>query len=276
MDFNQTKIIGHIANDFEVRTTPSWTKVTDVILFAKNLITTNSWEEKLIPSYTTVTLWWNLADIIEKYTSKWSQIFVSWRLETDSWEWEDWKKKYKTRVIAEGLDLLSKPESDSIPEWFDSVTSWLNQAEVIWNVTSDLELKETSSGFKVLSFSVATNRKWKWNDWELKTSAQFHNVVLWNKLAEDFAQIAKKWKKVYVSWQVSTRSWEWQDWEKRYTTEIVWVSAKALSFLSSEWQFEWWNTVSAKKEEPKKESTPSVDIPEVDYSTDIKAEDLPF
>ena len=275
MNLNQTKLIWNIANDIQIRETPSGIKVTDVTIFSKSSVKASDWSIKEIPSYTTVTFWGNLAEIIEKYTSKWSQIFVSWRLETDSWEWEDWKKKYKTRVVAEDMDLLSKPDSETAPEWFTSITEWLNQAELLWNITKDIELKETQSWYKVLSFSIATNRKWKnTKTWEMQENAQFHNVVLWNKLAEDFAKIAKKWQKVYISWKVITRSWDAPDWEKRYITEIVWESARVLWYIW-EW-FEWnsSNKVSAKEENPVKDV--DVDIPEIDYAADVKAEDLPF
>jgi len=273
MNLNQTKLIGHIANDIQIRETPSWIKVTDVTIFSKSSVKTASWEIKQIPSYTTVTFWGNLADIVEKYTSKWSQIFVSWRLETDSWEWENWVKRYKTRVVAEDMDLLSRQDSESAPAWHDSVTEWLNEAQVLWNITKDIELKETQSWYKVVSFSVATNRKWKNSKtWEMQENAQFHNIVLWNQLAEDFAAIAKKWQKVYVSWKVITRSWDSPDWEKRYTTELVWESVKVL-WYTWEWFEEWSSNVVSTE----KTSKPvDMDIPEIDYSTDVKAEDLPF
>ena len=276
MNLNQTKLIWHIANDIVIRETPSWIKVTDVTVFVKSSVKTSDWAIKEIPSYTTVTFWWNLADIIEKYTSKWSQIFVSWRLETDSWEWEDWKRKYKTRVVAEDMDLLSKADAWTAPEWYTSITEWLNQAELLWNITKDIELKETQSWYKVLSFSIATNRKWKNSKtWEMQENAQFHNVVLWNKIAEDFAAVAKKWQKVYVSWKVITRSWDAPDWEKRYTTEVTWESVRVLWYVW-EW-FDWnsSNTISAKTEKPASNDI-DMDIPEIDYSTDVKAEDLPF
>ena len=171
------------------------------------------------------------------------------------------------------MDLLSRQDSESVPVWHDSVTEWLNEAQVLWNITKDIELKETQSWYKVVSFSVATNRKWKNSKtWEMQENAQFHNIVLWNQLAEDFAAIAKKWQKVYVSWKVITRSWDSPDWEKRYTTELVWESVKVL-WYTWEWFEEWSSNVVSTE----KTSKPvDMDIPEIDYSTDVKAEDLPF
>jgi single-strand DNA-binding protein len=74
----------------------------------------------------------------------------------------------------------------------------------------------------VTSFSVATNRNWTdWN-WNKQDQTEFHNIVLWWKLAEIASEYLKKWQKVYVEWRLQTRDWEAQDGSKRYLTEIIW------------------------------------------------------
>jgi single-strand DNA-binding protein len=50
---------------------------------------------------------------------------------------------------------------------------------------------------------------------------EFHNVVLWGKLAEIAGEYLSKGQKVYIEGRLQTRSWEGQDGSKRYTTEIV-------------------------------------------------------
>ena len=122
-----------------------------------------------------------------------------------------------------------------------------------------------------MSFSVATNRKWKnVKTWETQENAQFHNVVFWNKLAEDFAVLAKKWQKVYISWRVITRSWDAPDWEKKYTTEIIWDTARVLWFRINIWDSI--KSISSSNDD----SIWDVEIPEIEYSTDLKPDDLPF
>ena len=97
----------------------------------------------------------------------------------------------------------------------------LNKVQLIWNITQDIELKQTPSGQNVCSFSVATNRNWVDGSGMKQESAEFHNIVLWGKLAEIAWQYLHKWKKVYIEWRLQTRNWEAQDGTKRYKTEII-------------------------------------------------------
>lgn len=98
----------------------------------------------------------------------------------------------------------------------------LNRAEVIGNITNDLQVKFTGSGTAVLSFGLATNRSYKSpadDDWKEETT--FHNIVVWGKQAEQLAERAKKGTRVFVSGRLQTRTWDDADGKKNYKTEIV-------------------------------------------------------
>jgi len=97
----------------------------------------------------------------------------------------------------------------------------LNKVMLIGNLTRDPEMRMTPSGQSVSTFSVATNRKWKGNDGETKDDAQFHEIVIWGKLAEIAEQYLSKGKKIYIEGRLQTRNWEGQDGVKRNKTEIV-------------------------------------------------------
>ncbi|NVP17810.1 single-stranded DNA-binding protein [Candidatus Gracilibacteria bacterium] len=97
----------------------------------------------------------------------------------------------------------------------------LNKAQVIGRITQDLELKQTPNGQNVLSFSLATNRNWTDSSGNKQEQVEFHNIVLWGKLAEIAMQYSGKGKKVFIEGRLQTRSWEAQDGTKRYKTEIV-------------------------------------------------------
>jgi len=143
----------------------------------------------------------------------------------------------------------------------------LNKAQIIGRITQDLELKQTPNGQNVVSFSVATNRNW--TDWSgmKQEQVEFHNVVLWGKLAEIANQYLKKGSKLFLEWRIQTRSWEAQDWTKRYKTEIVWENMIMLdSRADSEalGQSNTWmnSTPAVKKSTPKAEEEISIeDIP---------------
>jgi len=98
----------------------------------------------------------------------------------------------------------------------------LNRATIIGNATRDPELRTTPNGRSVTSFAVATNRRWTDREsGEAKEEVQFHEIVVWGKMAEVAAQYIHKGNKVYVEGRLQTRTWEGQDGARREKTEIV-------------------------------------------------------
>ena len=106
----------------------------------------------------------------------------------------------------------------------------LNKAIIIGNLTRDPELRYTPSGSAVATFGVATNRSWTTESGEKKDDVEFHNIVVWARLAEICAEYLTKGKQVYIEGRLSTREWEGQDGQKRRTTEII---ANEVIFLGS-------------------------------------------
>lgn len=97
----------------------------------------------------------------------------------------------------------------------------MNRVTILWNITQDMELKQTQNGQSVLSLSIATSKKWTDNDWIKQEKTEFHNCIAWQKTAELIEKFFSKWDKILVEWELQTKSWEAQDWSKRYKTEIV-------------------------------------------------------
>jgi single-strand DNA-binding protein len=98
----------------------------------------------------------------------------------------------------------------------------LNRATIIGNATRDPELRSTPNGHSVAGFAVATNRRWTDREsGEMKEEVQFHEIVVWGKMAETAAQYIHKGNKVYIEGRLQTRTWEGQDGARREKTEIV-------------------------------------------------------
>ncbi len=97
----------------------------------------------------------------------------------------------------------------------------LNKVQLIGNLTRDPELKYTPQGTAVCTIGLATNRQWTTESGEKKDEADFHRLVVWNKLAEICGQLLKKGRKVYFEGRLSTRSWQAQDGTQRSITEVV-------------------------------------------------------
>ena len=105
----------------------------------------------------------------------------------------------------------------------------LNKVSLIGNVTATPEVKETPSGQKVASFSLATNRTYKDASGEKQDQAEYHNIVVWGSLAGIVESYVGKGKKLYIEGRLQTRSWEDQSGVKKYKTEIVCESLLMLS-----------------------------------------------
>jgi len=97
----------------------------------------------------------------------------------------------------------------------------LNRAMIIGRLTQDPESRTTPQGSTVTSFSVATNFIWTDNNGQKQEKVEYHNIVVWRKLAEICAQYLKKGSKVYLEGRLQTRDWEGQDGVKRYRTEVI-------------------------------------------------------
>lgn len=97
----------------------------------------------------------------------------------------------------------------------------LNRVQLIGNLTRDPEMKQIPGGQVVTSFGVATNLTWTDKSGQKQSKVEFHNIVVWGKLAEICGQYLKKGGKVFVEGRLQTRDWEGEDGVKRYRTEIV-------------------------------------------------------
>lgn len=145
----------------------------------------------------------------------------------------------------------------------------LNRAEIIGNITNDLNLRTTGSGTSVLSFGVATNRRYKSqssDEWQEETN--FHNVVVWGRQAETLAQKARKGTRLYISGRLTTRTWDDQEGKKNYKTEVV---AETISLIS---RYEQGTTGGGDYE--KSSSSKAKSEPVDNAESVIDPDDLPF
>jgi single-strand DNA-binding protein len=97
----------------------------------------------------------------------------------------------------------------------------LNKVMLIGNVGRDPEMRYTPGGTAVTNFSVATNhRVRKGEQWE--DQVEWHNIVTFDKLAEQSNEYLSKGRKVYIEGRLQTRSWDDDEsGQKKYRTEIV-------------------------------------------------------
>lgn len=98
----------------------------------------------------------------------------------------------------------------------------INKVIVLGNLGKDPEMRHTPAGVPVCSFSIATSEVYTdKQSGEKKEITEWHNIVLWRKLAETAEKYLRKGSQVYIEGKLRTRSWDDEAGQKRYTTEIV-------------------------------------------------------
>lgn len=97
----------------------------------------------------------------------------------------------------------------------------VNKVILVGRLTRDPELRTTPSGQSVATLGIATNSTWKSKDGQKQERTEFHNVVLWGRLAEIAGQYLGKGQEAYIEGRLQTRAYTGKDNVERRTTEIV-------------------------------------------------------
>ena len=95
-----------------------------------------------------------------------------------------------------------------------------NRVQLIGNLGNDPIMKDVN-GNKLAKFTMATNQAYTNKKGERIEDTQWHNLVVWGKLAELVERFVSKGKEIAVEGQIQTRSYDDADGNKRYITEIV-------------------------------------------------------
>ena len=100
----------------------------------------------------------------------------------------------------------------------------LNKVTLIGNLGADPEVRSTSGGNRVATFSLATSRSWTGASGEKQEKTEWHRCVVWNSKSSQLADIVerycKKGDKVYVEGRIEYRQWQDKENQTRYSTEI--------------------------------------------------------
>ncbi len=104
-----------------------------------------------------------------------------------------------------------------------------NKVILVGNMTADPELKQTTGGVSVCSFSIAVNRRFAKAE-QGQQNVDFINIVTWRQSAEFVSRYFKKGNPILICGQLQTRSWTDNQGQKRYATEVV---ADEVSFVAN-------------------------------------------
>ena len=110
---NKVMIIGHVGQDPEVRYTgnaSNGAKVATLRVATSERYKDKDGNVKEQTEWHSIVCWRQLADIVEKYVKKGTQLYVEGKLVTRSWEDQNGGKKYSTDIVAQAFQLLGKKE----------------------------------------------------------------------------------------------------------------------------------------------------------------------
>ena len=100
----------------------------------------------------------------------------------------------------------------------------LNKVTLIGNLGADPEIRSTTGGNRVATFSLATSRSWNNQTGDKQEKTEWHRCVVWNtkgsQLADIVEKYVKKGDKLYVEGRIEYRQWTDKDGQTRYSTEI--------------------------------------------------------
>ncbi|HAC4130487.1 TPA_asm: single-stranded DNA-binding protein [Listeria monocytogenes] len=102
----------------------------------------------------------------------------------------------------------------------------MNRVILVGRLTKDPDLRYTTAGAAVATFTLAVNRTF--TNQQGEREADFINCVVWRKPAENVANFLKKGSMAGVDGRVQTRNYEGNDGKRVYVTEIV---AESVQFL---------------------------------------------
>ena len=155
----------------------------------------------------------------------------------------------------------------------------LNKVQLIGRLTRDPELRTTPSGQSVATVGLATNRTWNDKSGQKQEKTEFHNIVMWGRLAEIAGQYLTKGQEAYFEGRLESRTYTGKDGVEKRTTEIV---AENMQMGSRPQGGGGYNRPAAAataapqstKPEPIAEEIPTINLDE--EQDEVKIEDVPF
>ena len=143
-----------------------------------------------------------------------------------------------------------------------------NKVILIGRLTRDPESRALPSGQSVTSFGMATDRFFSDKNGQKQQQTDFHNIVLFGKLAEIASKYLNKGSLVLIEGRLKTRSWKDSAGSNRYRTEIV-AERLQMGPKSAGRQ-------SSQNQDQNQEKETKEDIPVIEEDGEIDVKDIPL
>jgi len=147
----------------------------------------------------------------------------------------------------------------------------VNKVILVGRLTRDPDIRTTNSGQTVTSVGIATNNYWTDKSGQKQERTEFHNVILWGRLAEIAGQYLTKGQEAYFEGRLQTRTYTGRDGVERRATEVVAENMQLGSRPRGAGAPS--PAATPQKQEPQEE-IPTINLDE--EQGEVKIEDVPF
>lgn len=169
----------------------------------------------------------------------------------------------------------------------------VNKVILVGRLTRDPETRSTNTGQTVATIGIATNNYWTDKAGQRQERTEFHNIVLWGRLAEIAGQYLSKGQEAYFEGRLQTRTYTGKDGIERRVTEIVGENMQLGSRTQGQGGYSGGDATSNSRgnaprnasssngaagasapQKPIEEDIPTINLD--DEKEEIKIEDVPF
>lgn len=150
----------------------------------------------------------------------------------------------------------------------------VNRVFLLGNVGKDPEIRSTAGGTMVASFGLATSERTKDGQGNWQDRTEWHNIVVYGRLAEIVRDYVKKGSKLFIEGRIQTRNWDDKEHAGRkvYRTEIIVSDLSLLSGRDDGGSYSRPSSASAANEDQRQPAGPD----DFAQSAEISDDDIPF
>jgi len=114
MSINKVILVGNVGKDPDVRYLDSGVAVANFPFATSETYKNKNGEKVTTTEWHNIVLWRGLAEVVEKYVKKGSQLYLEGKIRTRSWDDRDGNKRYTTEIVADTMQMLGRRSDESV------------------------------------------------------------------------------------------------------------------------------------------------------------------
>ena len=139
--------------------------------------------------------------------------------------------------------------------------SSVNKVILVGHIGNKPEGRYTPSGISTANFSLATNESWIDSENQKQERTEWHNIIVWNKLADFATEYLQKGQLIYIEGRLQTHTYKDKEDIQRRVTDVVSTTLTPLEWKTSDKKANGYATKMEQKDTRVVESTGEEDLP---------------